>query len=483
MILSEGSAIKMKKLLAFTLILVLASALALTACGRNNDDEPQEQTQVQATPTPTPTPTPPPQDPADDEDDDIEEDTNGDEDVNEEDDVVEDDDNIEEDENDTEEDVIEEDEEEEYVPADEPEEAPPERVVVNIPRPANTVYSLATDSYIQSFDVGTTSVDADILGGSRYLTQAGNPTFSIVANPLSGVANALHVSGRGGNWYAVDLVTASLGLNTGANDYAVTIRGSLEAGAPTTMVIFGGSESPWNWLGNVEVTGGGNFTLTTTISAAAIAATDGGAAQFANGFRIQTNNNVAFTITEIDIVRGAAAPVATPPPAVTASPFTGNTVYSLVLDPDIISAGVGTSGDGTAVLGARTFLSEAGNPTLTIVAGHGIQVSNRDADWHTIDIIRENMSMNTAANTYTIRVRGSVATVTEGLQVIIGGPDNPWNWLGNVEPNANGSFEVIANTADMAATDGGAAQFNRGFRIQTNNTVAFTIYEIVITRN
>ena len=136
------------------------------------------------------------------------------------------------------------------------------------------------------------------------------------------------------------------------------------------------------------------------------------------------------------------------------------------------------------------YLMQAGNPTMTIIEapqGHnGIRISNRGADYHTIDIERGNhaLVLNPAANTYRMTVTGRVVNPPAGTVFIIGGPSNPWNWLGHTDVSGNGNFTAVAeiSNASFAATDGGAAQFNRGFRLQTNNTATFYIYNIVVER-
>jgi hypothetical protein len=171
------------------------------------------------------------------------------------------------------------------------------------------------------------------------------------------------------------------------------------------------------------------------------------------------------------------------PVAVSAEPFV---VYSMARDWNIQSLAMGTSGDGDAVLAGTAQLVQAGSPTFEIVpnpfGGNAIRVSGRTADWHTLDVLREGLDMNPSANRYTMRVTGSVASGTP--TAIVGGPDSPWNWLGSAPADADGNFTMYANisASAFAGTDGGAEQFSRGFRIQTNNTVAFTIYEITIVR-
>ncbi|MCL2274517.1 MAG: endo-1,4-beta-xylanase, partial [Defluviitaleaceae bacterium] len=364
----------------------------------------------------------------------------------------------------------------------------------NIPaRPAGVVYSLATDPHVQGLEMGADSTTADILGGSPQLTQAGNPMYTIVTNPLGG--NAIRVSNRGGgNWYAVDLVTAQLGMNLAANNYNVVIRGTVENPPAGTMVILGGSSNPWNWLGNAEPGAGGAFTINTTISNAVFAAAEGGAAQFQSAMRIQTNNTATFTITDITITRGgaAAAPAAPQQPATPAANIPARpagVVYSLSTDPHVQSLAMGADSTTADILGPSANLTQSGNPMYTIVTnprgGNAVRVSGRGGDWYSIDILTAALNLNLSANSYRVVIHGSVQNAPAGTHVIFGGSSSPWNWLASAEPAANGAFTIdgtISNDA-INETDGGAAQFSRAFRLQTNNTATFTVYEIEIRRN
>ena len=158
------------------------------------------------------------------------------------------------------------------------------------------VYSLATDEHIQSFPVGTSGRGADILGGTYYLLQAGGPTFTIVDNPLGG--NAIRVSGRNQHWYALDIsLFMANALNLSANTYTITVSGTASAGA---MVRIGGMDAPWNVLYTTFASMDGSFSVSGTISTAALSSVYGGLGQFTErGFRIQTDDFANFTVYEI----------------------------------------------------------------------------------------------------------------------------------------------------------------------------------------
>jgi hypothetical protein len=164
------------------------------------------------------------------------------------------------------------------------------------------VFSLANDTHIQGLSIGANSDTTDVLGRSPYLTQAGSPFFTVVANPL-GRGNAIQVSNRRADYHSIDILAAPLGLNLAANEYRITIRGSVTSPPSGTQVILGGSSNPWNWLHNAQPDANGRFTIEGIISNATMGATDGGAAQFNRAFRLQTNNTAVFTIFEIEIRR------------------------------------------------------------------------------------------------------------------------------------------------------------------------------------
>jgi len=173
--------------------------------------------------------------------------------------------------------------------------------------------------------------------------------------------------------------------------------------------------------------------------------------------------------------------------ALVAQPFAGLTVaaahddqelYSLATDSAVQDLAVGTRGDAAV---ATPYLNRAGGATLEIVenplGGNSILVNERGATYHSLDINRAALGL-VEGQRYTIRVDARIPNAPEGTQFIIGGPDNPWGWLANSAPNANG-FVSLTLTADSALLS--HPQVGRGFRLQTNNTADFIVDEIVVT--
>jgi len=131
--------------------------------------------------------------------------------------------------------------------------------------------------------------------------------------------------------------------------------------------------------------------------------------------------------------------------------------------------------------------------------GNGIRVTNRAADWHTIDIMFAGMidelGMDLVNNSYTLRVRGSVENPPEGTTVDIMGTGGAWGRLNRPEPGGDNvgapltgtTFETsavfnAAVLAEMAGTgaDRGRLRFAVGGAGETSN---YTIYEIEIRVN
>jgi hypothetical protein len=263
-----------------------------------------------------------------------------------------------------------------------------------------------------------------------------------------------------------------MGLNTAANNYYLTIHGSV--GFASTVQV-SGADSPWSTLFTQDATGA--FTLNATITASTVGSTGS-----RGWLRVQTNNTANLTIYEIEIRRGGAATVVAPPPAAP----TG-AIYSLAGDDNFQGISMGTSGSGTAVLQPTPHLMDAGSPTFTIVenplGGNALQLSNRTEYWHAIDLMRAEWGMDTAANSYRIVVRGVAAPHSE---IVLGGRTSPWNHLHTVTAGADGSFVIdttLSNAVFEAETEGGAGQFATGFRIQVQNMNNYTIHEITVTRN
>jgi hypothetical protein len=457
--------VKMRRIWIVLLVLVVAMGLALSACGGSDNGNDNGTEATDPTPSPDPIPTPDPDENGNGEDDPIEDDPA------------------------------------DFVPGP-----------VNFSFPAGVNYSLAHDALIQSMPVGFSGTGYDFFEYTPFLTQAGNPTFTIVESPLGG--RGIQVGGRGETWHALDLTLDEANLDFENNEYLIVVAGRIISPFANPNVIIGGRDNPWNWFISGEAEGGA-FRLEGIISYEAMAATDGGVGQFIErglGFRIQTDDTSIFTVDELLIVpadvdldaldldvngdddngeeddngdtngngNGAATVVVPPRPA--------NVVYSLRSDVAIQSMEQGSSGSGSDFIADTPYMMAAGSPTFTIGAspagGNSLRVGGRSENWYALDLNLDYLGMNFAANDYSILIVGRIITPFANPEVIVGGRDNPWNWLLNTEASG-GTFrlEGTINQAAMEATDGGVGQFmQRGFRIQTNDTSIFEIDELVITR-
>jgi len=178
------------------------------------------------------------------------------------------------------------------------------------PAEREIIYTLRLDAGIQDQEIGTTGAGNPILNDTPHLTNSGNPTFTIVENPVGG--NSLQISGRDADWHTIDLVRGSLGLDV-RNTYTVTVEGRIlgdRTGAQAQISRTGGSWGPFVSVAPAE---DGTFVITLTVDAAMHAelAEVGG-----NGFRIRTNGNDDFIIDEIIVSLPQVGDVDIPEPGV-----------------------------------------------------------------------------------------------------------------------------------------------------------------------
>ena len=157
--------------------------------------------------------------------------------------------------------------------------------------------------------------------------------------------------------------------------------------------------------------------------------------------------------------------------------FDDTLIWQMSSDDQVQNLALGITGG--AVL-ATPHLTGAGNPTFTAVesptGGISIEISNRGADWNAVDLNRAPLNFE-LGNLYTITVTGRVPDAPTGTQFAISGPSSPWSWIGSAAPDADGNFTATANLSHEQLEH---AQFNGGFRLQTNNTAIFIIDEIAV---
>ena len=132
----------------------------------------------------------------------------------------------------------------------------------------------------------------------------------------------------------------------------------------------------------------------------------------------------------------------------------------------------------------NTPFQASGSPLFTILEHNGrnsIQVSDRGAgDWNALDLNREAAGIVTGYE-YLVTVSGRVNDAPAGTQVIVGGAEGPHRWLGNAEPAGDGTFNISVSSSHPYFWSNAGGAHNR-LRIQTNNTAAFIIDEVVITQ-
>lgn len=334
----------------------------------------------------------------------------------------------------------------------EPEE-PAGPVFAEILRAPGLIYSLETDGFVQSVAVNTMGVD-NVIGASVYLEQAGSPSWTVVEGGANDT-NAIRLTNREQEWYAVDIQADNFNWDIANNQYLLTVRGNIQGGGEARI---NGADGPWETLAYVDADGDGDFTVSLVIDAGVVAA-----AGSRGWFRVQSDNTSTLTIYEIRVVRYIPRPE--------------GVVYSLSTDGFVQSLAPNTMGGGLVL--ATPNLSTAGAPTYTAVEGPygmAVRLTNREENWHAVDIITGPLDWDPDNNTYLVTVTGHLQG---GGTAIIGGADGPWDQLSTEEVDADGYFVVsLEVTADTLV----AAGSRQWFRIQSNCTSPLTVNEITIVR-
>ena len=157
-------------------------------------------------------------------------------------------------------------------------------------------------------------------------------------------------------------------------------------------------------------------------------------------------------------------------------------IYSFSADAGIQDQEIGATGTGAMILGATPHLTGSGSPTFTIVdhpeEGNSLQISGRDADWHTIDLVRSTLDLD-ARNTYTLTVNGRILGGPAGAQAQIARTGGTWGPFVSATPAADGTF-TLTLTVDAALHAELTSVGGNGFRIRTNGTDDFIIDDITV---
>jgi hypothetical protein len=333
-----------------------------------------------------------------------------------------------------------------------PEVVEPDEIVLEpIPRAPGLIYSFSTDAFFQNAEQGTTGME-NVIGGSEYLQQAGNPSWTVVAGPNGN--NAIRLASRDNHWDSLDIETSAFDWDTANNQYLLTVIGRLDEGA--TMRI-NGADGPYTVYDSVELEQGGRFTLSTVIDADAIAIM--GSRQ---RVRVQTYPaTVDIYIYDVTVTNYF--------------PREEGVVYALSSDPFVQSLNPGIIGVANVL--ASPNIGQAGNPTWTTVEGPygiAIQNSNREANWNALDIETPTLNWDLENNTYLLTVRGHIAGGGTG---VIGGADGPHTHFVEVPTDDNGYFEMslLLDEEQVAAMGS-----RRWIRILSTCTNVMIIHEITI---
>jgi GH35 family endo-1,4-beta-xylanase len=128
----------------------------------------------------------------------------------------------------------------------------------------------------------------------------------------------------------------------------------------------------------------------------------------------------------------------------------------------------------------RHPLQDSGNPQFSVVNG-GLLLSNRSANWHALDLLRDFPSSPLQIGDK-VTIRGTAIDAPAGTNMILGGGESPWNWMSNVEVEGTQEFTIQVTLTEQHFTED---QFVR-LRLQTNDagaTMDFIVSQWTVTRD
>jgi hypothetical protein len=350
---------------------------------------------------------------------------------------------------------------------EEPEE-PAEPEIEPIDRPAGLVYSFATDAWFQAAEVGYAGTIDNIFGASPYIEQAGGPQWSVIESPTGG--QGVRLSGRQNHWDSMDIETTAFDWDPANNSYRITVMGSIDGAG---LMRINGADGPYTVYDSVQLDDGGQFTLTALIDADAIAIM--GSRQ---RIRVQTYpETVGINVYNIVVEEYHAR--------------ADNVVWSLATDGLFQAVPMGTrEADGSSLTLSTQHLTQAGNPTWTIVEGrygNALENTNREANWNALDIIMPSFNLDFANNSYTLTVVGEIIGGGTG---VIGGADGPHAHLAEVDTDGDGFFTATLPVAHDGTNFGSyvdgdfTSAGSRGwFRAMSIDAPDMIIHNITITRS
>jgi hypothetical protein len=355
-------------------------------------------------------------------------------------------------------------------PAEVPEEPeePAEPEIVPIDRPAGLVYSFATDAWFQAAEVGYAGTIDNIFGASPYIEQAGGPQWSVIAGAEGG--QGVRLSGRQNHWDSMDIETSAFDWDPDNNSYRLTVWGSVDG--PGLMRL-NGADGPYTVYASVQLEEAGPFTLTTLIDADAIAIM--GSRQ---RIRVQTYpETVAINVYNIVVEEY--------------HPRADNVVWSLATDGLFQAVPMGTrEPDGSSVTLSSPHLTQAGNPTWTIVEGrygNALENTNRDYNWHALDVMLTTFNLDFENNSYTMTAVGEIIGGGTG---VLGGADGPHAHLAEADTGGDGFFTATIELAHDGTNYGAmvdgefTSAGSRGrVRVMSLDAPDMIIHNITITRS
>jgi len=305
---------------------------------------------------------------------------------------------------------------------------------------AREIYSLATDSAIQSLEIGITG-GGGVLNNTSYLTDSGGPTFTIVAHPETG--NSLQVSNRNNDWDALDLVRGALGFEEG-NTYSIAVSGRVVDHTDSTQVQIARTGGTWGPFVQAAPNADGTFSLTMEVDAAVLA--DAGSA---NGFRIRTGGTETFIVDDIVVQELGTDDSGDQGPDLDG--------YSLhwSLASWLESSGY-VSGNTIGWTSETDSVRNAGSD-LIVQDNDAVLITTRDAQWNGMEVLMEMYPEDI------IIIEGSVPTPFEdGMQIWVQFPHNGHDTTG-ININADGTFsaEIVVNLANATGST--------NFRINSSN--------------
>ena len=303
------------------------------------------------------------------------------------------------------------------------------------------IYSMQTDQNLANMATGSAWTDV--------LQKSGSPTITVEGT--AGSYN-LKLDPKANSWDAIDIKLGSLSLIEG-RDYTFTVSGTTTVG---TKIVLGQSAAPNGWHGNNDADASGEYQITKTFTYTDLQT------EISNSqnIRIQTHeaDAVPFSIRNI-IITQSDAPGSGEPPA----------FYNMQTDGNVVVGG-GVSGKLVTSGGTLAVVADGDNKVINI--------SNRSGNWNGVDISLTAFDF-VAGREYTFTISGSVSAAATA---ILGQPNDPWGYHTSQDLSGAGTYQ-LSKKFTYAELQTEISNNQNRLRIQTNNTVDFSISNIIITES